>query len=413
MTSAGTKVTACGKSAVGEVALDVAVVDHRVDVGDVGDVRDVHLAHVARTGPVRRHVDLVRREREPADRRTADRHRDADARAGADPGDERRRVHRPRDVAPGRPAPRVVAMDPAPIVERREAPRRVVDPCPAPRAHPGPVAGAVRCPADRDGARNPERAVLGRLFPAAVTVEVLGAGHLGRDVAVRREAILGAVALVVPGSEFVARQRQHRVLRHAGGVDPELRVLAAGHGKRRVARLVDRVALRHRHLARLVEPVEAITADHLDAKAPFVGVERELGQRLGTPEPRRDAAGLQPHVVVRVVEADDFQLGRLVEAQRRRTDGDLGTGAVVGGDAVAARQRAVPADGEPLVRFGAVQPDLTGDVAQARDPARRIAACGLRTRCDGNAEREQRRDHDEPHGKRTTHPERLPMSAVR
>ncbi len=170
--------------------------------------------------------------------RRADRDRDVGARA-ADPRHQRRRVDRAGDVSAGRPAPGVAVVDPAAVVERREAPRRVVDPGPAPRAHPGPVAGGVRRPVGRHRARHPERAVFGRLLPLAVAIEVLGAGHLGRDVARRRrrrDAILGAVALVVPARERVARRRHHRVLRHAGGVDPELRVLAGRSPAARVLR---------------------------------------------------------------------------------------------------------------------------------------------------------------------------------
>ena len=131
---------------IAPIGLAVAVVD---DVGDVVTLVTWVMftsLHVARAGPIARHVDLVRREREPADRRAAaDRQRDADARA-ADPGHQRRRVHRPRDVRARRPAPGVAVVDPAAVVERREAPRRIVDPGPAPRPHPGPMAGAVRRP---------------------------------------------------------------------------------------------------------------------------------------------------------------------------------------------------------------------------------------------------------------------------
>ena len=58
--------------AIRVVALRTArVADDDVDVRDVANVREVDLAHVARADPVGRHVDLARREREPADRRPA------------------------------------------------------------------------------------------------------------------------------------------------------------------------------------------------------------------------------------------------------------------------------------------------------------------------------------------------------
>jgi hypothetical protein len=95
-------------------------------------------------------------------------------------------------------------------------------------------------------------------------------------------------------------------------------VLAGGHGQRRVARFVDRLAGEDGDVAGLVEAVEAIAADRLDAKAPFVGEHLELAQRLRVAQPRRDAAATQPHAVARVVEASDLELRRRVEAQRRR-----------------------------------------------------------------------------------------------
>ena len=120
-----------------------------------------------------------------------------------------------------------------------------------------------------------------------------------------------------------------------------------GHRQRGVARLVDGLAGEDGDVAGLVEAVEAIAADGLDAKAPFVGDHLELAQRLRVAQARRDAAAAQAHAVARVVEARDLDLGGGVEAKRRRAEGDLGARAVVGGDAVAGRQRAVARDRRP------------------------------------------------------------------
>ena len=49
-------------------------------------------------------------------------------------------------------------------------------------------------------------------------------------------------------------------------------------GSARVAALVDRLAAVDGEVAGLVEAIEAIAADGLDAKAPFVGLELELGR---------------------------------------------------------------------------------------------------------------------------------------
>src|SRR5262249_25857389 len=156
--------------------------------------RHVDVAHVARAVAIARHIHVAQPEREPAHGGPADAHADADA--AAHPCHQRRRIDRTRHVAPRRPAPAVARPQPGAVVERREAPRRIVDPGPTPRAHIAPVAGAVRRPADRDAARYPDRAGIRVLVPGTVAAEVLDAGHLGRDVRRHRIAVLRRIAIV-------------------------------------------------------------------------------------------------------------------------------------------------------------------------------------------------------------------------
>ena len=105
---------------------------------------------------------------------------------------------------------------------------------------------------------------------------------------------------------------------------------------------------------------------------------------------------MQANGIARIVEADDLDLGRRVEAQRRRAERDLGPAVVVGGDAVAGGERLVAVDGRPFVAVRVVEPDLAADVAQARHPdggsARREASpcaggCGCGLRLAGSAAR--------------------------
>ena len=93
-------------------------------------------------------------------------------------------------LAARRPRPALVDLHPAAVVEWRVAPRRVVDPGPAPWRDPGPAAVAVRRPVGGDRARHPQRAVFGVVAPDAVLVEVFVAGHFGGDVTRRGGAVV-------------------------------------------------------------------------------------------------------------------------------------------------------------------------------------------------------------------------------
>ena len=169
---------------VAEIALrhgGLRVVDDGRDIGDVGDMRDIDVAHITRAHAVGWHIDLARRQREPAHGRAApgaDGHRHAHVRP-AHPADQGRRIHRPCHARARRPAPGGAKPDPAAVVEGRKTPGGVVHPGPAPGANPGPVASAVGRPARAHGARNPQRPVLRVFFPAAMAIQVFGTGHLG------------------------------------------------------------------------------------------------------------------------------------------------------------------------------------------------------------------------------------------
>ena len=106
----------------------------------------VHAVFVAGRVAVGRHIDLTRGQRVPADGGGAARLPSVmltltppvptqPTRGG--------RIDRAVHVAARHPAPTPAPDDPAPVVERRKAPRRIVHPGPAPMARPGPVAKAV------------------------------------------------------------------------------------------------------------------------------------------------------------------------------------------------------------------------------------------------------------------------------
>src|SRR2546423_134893 len=65
--------------------------------------------------------------------------------------DQGRRVNRTRRIRAGTPTPTRAEPYPAPVVERRITPARIVDPGPTPRAHPRPTTVTIRDPAAHDG----------------------------------------------------------------------------------------------------------------------------------------------------------------------------------------------------------------------------------------------------------------------
>src|SRR5207245_6824108 len=105
---------------------------------------------------------------------------------------------------------------PTAILERREAPRRIVDPRPAPRFHPGPVAVAVRRPARGHGTGHPHHPVIRGFTPVAVVIQVLVADHAAGDVARRARVVPAAVASGAPVLPLVRADRvAHVVARRA------------------------------------------------------------------------------------------------------------------------------------------------------------------------------------------------------
>ena len=363
-----------------ELTRRLRVVDDRRDVGDVGDVRDVDVLRVARARLVARNKHLARREREPADGRLsapADVDRHAQLRP-ADPRHQRRRVHRLHDAHPRRPAPGVAHVDPAAIVERREAPRRVVNPGPAPRAHPGPVASAVRHPVHSHLLRHPQRAVLGVLLPAAIAVELVGAGHLGRHVAHWRAAVAGAVTRVAPVGEGIVDRRGQTVLGHIVLVDKELGALARLHSQARALAFEVGLARIDGDEARTRTPVDPVTAGALHQEAAVGGGNVDTAGLGRVTHPGGDAATAQLHREARVVEQLHVELGAGVEPHGGRAHLQFGPCASVGGKAVAGGERLVAPGAPPFVRIGAPHPHGAFDIREACHPARRVARHRLR-----------------------------------
>ncbi len=300
----------------------------------VGMDVDVDLTHMLHTGPVRRHESLVRGQRIPANRRR----RLARAAAvkaqlpavAANPAHQGGRPHGMGHIASRRPAPALVVPEPATIVEGRIAPGRVVDPGPAPWRHPGPAAVAVGRPADGHHVRHPQAAVFDALAPAAVPVQFLVAGHLGRHVAVLHDAaVVVLVARLGPVVEGVARGHAglHFVAAHGGalaGAHRQVVAAAIEHGG--AGEHGDDAGVAHQlgidpHPARFLQMHIALRRAQLEAL-----------QQLRVQHPQADAAVVQAQAEVGVVELDDLEGAVAVDPHRRRAEPEFGARAGGGDD---------------------------------------------------------------------------------
>ena len=181
----------------------------------------------------------------------------------------------------------------------------------------------------------------------------------------RGAALAGAVALAAPRGEGIVHGRADGVLRHVVLVDEELGALAGLH--RHTAALAFEVGqpAGHGDEAGAFAQIDAVAPRTLQQEAAVAGADVDAPRLGDVAHPGRHAAVAQLQRDVVVIEQGDFDFGRAVESQRGRADLQFGACARVGGKAVAGGQWPIAAGSDPLVRVGAVQPDLALHAGQA------------------------------------------------
>src|SRR5262245_38550306 len=109
------------------------------------------------------------------------------------------------DINDRRPTPALAHVSPPTVVIRRPAPRLIRNPRPTVRRKPSPITVAIRRPVCGHSARTPHPAVIGRIDPFAVIVQVVNARNRDRYVtrAVRRinageEAVVASLVPPIP-----------------------------------------------------------------------------------------------------------------------------------------------------------------------------------------------------------------------
>ena len=350
---------------IGHVRVVVEVIDdRRIDYG----VADVDVREVGPADGICGLIDFARPQWEPADSgHRSGRYRQAEA-AAADEGDQRRRIDRTHRERTRHPAPPARYKCPAAVVERREAPRRLVDPVPAPGIDPAPMSGTVRHPADRDGGREPDVAVALDIAPSTVLVEIRIADDVGRNVTRAHRRILTPVAIEGPAVEFIRRrQRVDEVIAQAFALERVL--LARGDDIRRVFAPGLAFSATHADDGRIAVwvDIDAILAGAPDRESQIRRI--DLEHLVGI-----DAANAQIQSALRnfdlhdaIVEIQDRRARVAAEPRRRTTDLQLGARAGVGPDAVARDQGAIRLRQHPFLLARRREADGAIDLGQARD----------------------------------------------
>src|SRR6266567_3123370 len=191
----------------------VDVADVRVENVHIADKRVVHVDHGDETPPAGEPGEewFAKSEREPANAATPAK-TGVEAPAAAEEAHKGRPIDRRTKERAGAPAPAAREIVPAAVVVRGKAPRRIVNPSPAPRADPVPIAVAVRSPASGDLGGIPNMPVPRLIAPGAVIIEVVVADHIARNVTRGNRVVFLQVALRSPTIEAVGTRRTINVV---------------------------------------------------------------------------------------------------------------------------------------------------------------------------------------------------------
>src|ERR1700674_5744503 len=176
---------------------------HKIEVANVS-VENIPVPDegIAGIDPLEEPAAMVK----PGEERFAEAQReptDSKPETAAEKAHKSRTVNRGTIKRTGAPAPPAAKIVPSAIVERSKSPWRVVNPSPAPRANPVPVAIAVRSPVRRDVVGIPDMAIFRLILPRTGIVEVAITIHVARHVLRRNGVVFFQVAVSGPAVEAV------------------------------------------------------------------------------------------------------------------------------------------------------------------------------------------------------------------
>ncbi len=227
---------------------------------------------------------------------------------------------------------------------------------------------AIGRPADRYGGRRPHIAVVRRVLPLPIVVQIGVSGRVRGNVLLRLRALGLAIAGQRPVIELIGRaQRAHdrrqllragerslllRVDRITGAICRRLRVALGDLDDRRVARFV------HFHpvLPWLLERDREVRRVHLEVVA-----------LIHRAHPHDDGSRRYLHLRGVIIEIQERKAGRAAQADRRRSDIQLRARILVRPEFVAGGQRAIDIRRSPILYAGRLQGDRPLGLADPRD----------------------------------------------
>ena len=253
-------------------------------------------------------------------------------------------------------------MYPAAVVEGSKAPGFIGDPTPSPRRDPGPVPVPVGRPVRCDSARVPDGPILGVLRPAAIGVEVLGAGHFGRNIAGVGGGHRSPVTCGAPLGEIVIDGRRQTVARLVTALSglPELRALPGTDFEAAVFRLEMQRAVVRGGAGTVGIRVKAVDTCIVCVEPTVWCVQFEFACDIARRQFGDCPAPAQVEAYLFIVDPREIQRRVRIEANGHRADLDFGLGAGPGGQDIATGQRVVQRCAVRFAGTRVVQADRAG-----------------------------------------------------
>ena len=293
-------------------------------------------------------------------------------------GHQRRSIYRPRYHRPRIPSPSAARIGPATVMERRKSPGRVIDPRPAPRVAPSPMAIMIRGPI-RPHARAPYWAILIARVPTPIPVQIFVSHHLPGHISRRGRGIFQPVAVEREIVEIVRRVRSLDALLPA--IAAKIGGLPGVHRKALTISGHFRFPAAHRHHGGIpvrvgVDPVIAGPQQRNRAVRSIHFPHVLIAQ---TAHAHNQRALRQPNLYRLIVQIEEAKICLPRQPDGVRTHTQLRTRALIGIQMIAGGQRIVQSRPTPFVHTLWLKRHRPFEQAQASHARRRI----LRRRAQG------------------------------
>ena len=251
----------------------------------------------------------------------------------------------------------------------RKAPRRSVDPRPAPRGNIGPAPIAIGGPTGSDvSGRIPDVAVIGITRPATIGVQFLIAGHVRRNVTRRLTAAIRIVALLRPDIERTTTRRtppEPAIFSRQGLTALHHRRTAANH------RCIHQTG-QHRNTGAAICD---INTDAARLQHRVTGARRHHFTGFITfylAHPQTDAATRHSGLEIRIVKDMDIKLCLRVERHSRAAKTDFGPTIRPGVQRIARSHRRIELRWQPRLCALRIELHVAGKIGHPPDPVRHL-----------------------------------------